>query len=606
MAGRIHILPEILCNQIAAGEVVERPASVVKELVENALDAEAGEIVVEIEAGGRKLIRVADDGCGMGRDDLFLCVERHATSKIGSERDLFSISTLGFRGEALPSIAAVSRTTLRSADNERGEGYEIQIEGGTVRRTGALGMTRGTTIEVRDLFFNLPARRKFLRKEETELGHIAETVTRLALAAPEVRFRLLHNGRSLFDLPRHVRLEERIVALLGREILGDLVKVRADGADGTTLHGVLSRPDCHRASTATIYTYINGRFIRDRVVQHAILDGYRHLLPRGRYPVALLFLALDPAQVDVNVHPTKHEVRFREQSAIHDFIAETVRNAFRRNDATASPGAAQEGQGVAAPTPLAERQSTLPGVAPSSWRICDPPAPRFAAPPLPAATVSSSPFVMAAVPPVQSVAAESDVVPAATGFRALRVIGQLLRSYIVAEDGEGLVLIDQHAAHERIGFERLRREWQRGGIEQQSLLFPPLLECDFREAAHLREHLEQLDRLGFAVEDFGGRTFAVKAVPRLLQGADPVRLLRDVAADLVGRGRSVRIEESVEELLVSMSCHGMVRANHDLSPPEIEALLGELDSVDFNAHCPHGRPIVARLAPTEIARMFRR
>ncbi len=353
MKQKIRILPEQLCNQIAAGEVVERPSSVVKELVENSLDAGATEIRVEVEKGGKRLIRILDDGVGMGREDLFLCLERHATSKISSEADLFRLGTLGFRGEALPSIAAISRMKLQSRFREAEEGWEIYAEAGVVKRTGAVGIPWGTAIEVRDIFFNTPARRKFLRKDETELGHIGEVVTRLALARPEVQFRLVHNGRPLIEAYRQTSLPERIAALLGRPLLQNLVSLSTEGGGGLRLGGFISRPEANRATTGFIYTFINGRYIRDRVVQHAILEGYRHLMVRGRYPIAVLFLEVDPALVDVNVHPTKHEVRFREQAQVHDFIASAVRESLKPSGWLAVEGKPQgEGTGLAvAPSP---------------------------------------------------------------------------------------------------------------------------------------------------------------------------------------------------------------------------------------------------------------
>lgn len=591
MSASIHLLPENLCNQIAAGEVVERPASVVKELVENSLDAHATQITIEIEGGGSRLIRVSDDGDGMGKDDVFLCLERHATSKISSSADLFRLQTLGFRGEALPSIAAVSRLTVRSQTATAPEGWELYVEAGTVKKAGAIGLPAGTTIEVRDLFFNTPARRKFLRKEETEFGHIAELVTRLALCSPEVQFQLVHNQRTILNAPRQHKLEERIATLLGRPLLADLVKVdKADPGAGLELQGLISHPNLHRSSSAAIYTYINGRYVRDRVVQHAILDGLRHLFPRGRYPVAVLFLSIPGAAVDVNVHPTKHEVRFSQQALVHDFIAAAVKEALR-------PGI----ESLGCQLPVLDRKYgtsgsyggtvTLPVAAPVSVLV----APKVAEVPR-----VSEPVVTWAAP---AVAAPFS----GTYFSSLRIIGQFRASYIVAEDEEHLLLIDQHAAHERIGFERLRREFHGGAVARQGLLFPEIVEFDFKETALLGEYLDPLRRLGFDLEPFGPRTFALKAVPQLLAGRDNfVQLLHDIASDLGELGVSRRIEDALDSFLLLISCHGMVRARQKLSLVEMSALLADLDGIDFNAHCPHGRPVYSRLSDPEIARLFRR
>ena len=590
MSAQIHLLPENLCNQIAAGEVVERPASVVKELVENSLDAHATHITIEIEGGGGRLIRVSDDGDGMGKDDVFLCLERHATSKIASSSDLFRLQTLGFRGEALPAIAAVSRLTVRSQTATAPEGWELYVEGGTVKRAGAIGLPPGTTIEVRDLFFNTPARRKFLRKEETEFGHIAELVTRLALCAPEVQFQLMHNQRTLLNAPRQHRLEERIATLLGRPLLADLVKVTAAApASGLELQGLISHPGLHRSSSASIYTYINGRYVRDRVVQHAILDGLRHLFPRGRYPVAVLFLAIPGAAVDVNVHPTKHEVRFSQQALVHDFIAGAVKEALR-------PGIESLGN----QRPAAEGSYAISG---SYEGIAPLPVPLPVAAPAAPLVVSRPQVSEAAAPWPQAVAAPF----AGSYFSSLRIIGQFRASYIVAEDDDHLLLIDQHAAHERIGFERLRREFHDGAVARQGLLFPQIVEFDFKETALLREYLQPLQRFGFELEPFGPRTFALKAVPQLLAERDNfVQLLHDLASDLGELGVSRRVEDALDSFLLLISCHGMVRARQKLTPAEMTALLVDLDRIDFNAHCPHGRPVYSRLSDPEIARLFRR
>ncbi len=606
MSGTIQILPEQLCNQIAAGEVVERPASVVKELLENALDAGATDIVVEVEKGGRRLIRVIDNGRGMGKDDAFLCLERHATSKIRAADDLFALRTLGFRGEALPSIASVSRLLLRTHAAVEESGWEIYAEGGVIRRAGACGMPPGTTVEVRDLFFNTPARRKFLRKEETEFGHIADLVTRLALAAPQVHFRLVHDGRTLVDAYRQHRLADRVGALLGRPLLTDLLELEVDDGQGLRLSGFISQPAVQRATTGALHIYINHRYVRDRVVRHALLEGYRHVLPRGRYPVVVLFFELDPARVDVNVHPTKDEVRFRDQRQVHDFIAEAVRATLKssswlevRDSATStaeifSPVTASP---LASPPPSRdprqEVQESLETYARGASFVT---RPAITAPSSGAAAISSSLVVV----PLQPTTAEDGF------FSSLRLIGQYRNSYLVCQDGSDLVLIDQHAAHERIGFERLRSQYRQGRIPSQSLLFPVIIEVDHGEAEALREALPHLERLGLVVEPFGGKSYVLKEIPQLLDAGQAEQLLRDLAAELRQIGSSSLAEDALEQVLILMACHGVIRANQPLSPPQMTALLRDLDRVDFGAQCPHGRPVMVRQRLTEIEKLFKR
>lgn len=611
MAQKIHILPEHLCNKIAAGEVVERPASVVKELLENCLDAGASDIRIEVERGGKRLIRISDDGEGMGREDAFLCLERHGTSKISSDQDLFNLRTLGFRGEALPSIAAVSRLTLRSRSAESAEGWEIGSEGGVVRRAEAVGTSIGTTLEVRDLFFNLPARRKFLRTDETELGHISDVVSKLALANPQVQFRLLHNERSLLELYRHATLEERVAALLGRAVLRELLPLESQGEGGLGLQGLISQPAHNRPTGSNIYTFINGRYIRDRVVQHAVMDGYRHLIVKGRYPVVVLFLTIDPAQVDVNVHPTKHEVRFRDQRQVHDFIAEAVRGVLRPSDWLPNP--TPDPKMMAPPvSPAGVSGAPFEQRTHSPERHSDPAVTqgvqealaRYAArPPAPPAQVWSRPAPASSQPNLLVASAA----PGESGFfSGLTVLAQYRRSYILCQDGDDLILIDQHAAHERIGFERLRAEYRQGPLARQALLFPAVLEFDFREAALFQEHLGDLERLGFDIEPFGGKAFLLKAIPQLLESSSAEQLVRDVVNEVASVGRSALAAEGIEAVLILMACHGVIRANQALAPEQIRALLRDLDRVDFQAHCPHGRPVMKRLPLVEIERMFKR
>ncbi len=595
MSPRIHILPENLANQIAAGEVVERPASVVKELIENSLDAAASEIFVEIEKGGRALVRVTDNGCGMKKDDAFLSLERHATSKVKNAADLFALHTMGFRGEALPAIASVSRLRLTTRSVEDEAGWQIYAEGGTIRQAEAVGTVPGTVVEVRNLFFNTPGRRKFLRKEETEFGHIADVVSRLALARPDIHFRLSHNGRSYLEAYRHKRLEERAAALLGRTVAKDLLAVEADSGQGEMLVGLLGTPGISRSSTGQIYTYVNGRFVRDRVVQHAILEAYRSLLEKRRYPVAVLFIDMPPETVDVNVHPTKHEVRFRNQQQVHDFIVAALRERL---------------QHVVVETTALGRL-TPPQPAPASLPYA-PAAPEYRARIQESLTAFND--RVAATPAIAAVATVKGEMSGWSSGRGAepalpegwRLIGQHLNSYLLCQVHDELVLVDQHAAHERIGFERLRRQLAADGIESQSLLFPVVLDLEHREAAVFTEHLEHFDRFGFEVEAFGGRAFSVKAVPALLAEVDVERLVRDLAAELNEIGRTGQIDDEIERVLAVLACHSMVRANQALSLSEMQRLLQDLAAIDFGSCCPHGRPVMHRLSRREIEKFFHR
>ncbi len=594
MNSKIQILPENLANQIAAGEVVERPASVVKELVENSLDASASEIFVEIEKGGKALVRVTDNGHGMRKDDAFLSLERHATSKVKSVEDLFALHTMGFRGEALPAIASVARLrlTTRSVDNE--SGWQIYAEGGTIRQADAVGAAPGTVVEVRNLFFNTPGRRKFLRKEETEFGHIADVVSRLALSRPDIHFRLSHNGRNYLEAYRHNRLEERVAALLGRNVASSLLSVDSDSGNGEMLVGLLGSPGISRSNTGQVYTYVNGRFVRDRVIQHAILEAYRSLLEKRRYPIAVLFIDLPPEMVDVNVHPTKHEVRFRNQQQVHDFIVSALRERLQQvSGPVAVPGGLPlvEAKHVSASIPPVQREyreRVQESLSAFNEKVAS-------APVIPAVSTVKGEMTG------WSDQAEKSVMP-----EGWRLIGQYLNSYMLCQIGDELVLIDQHAAHERIGFERLRSQLAADGIESQSLLFPTVLELAHREAAVLLEHLDDFTRFGFEVEAFGGRSFTVKSVPALVVDVDVERLIRDLAAELNEIGRSGRLSDEIERVLAVLACHSMVRANQALSQSEMQRLLKDLSVIDFGSCCPHGRPVMQRLSKRDIEKLFHR
>ena len=619
METKIHILPEALCNKIAAGEVVERPSSVVKELIENSLDAGASDILIELEAGGKRLIRISDNGCGMNRQDAFLSFERHATSKIRNDTDLFALTTLGFRGEALASIASVSRLRLTTSDNDKGLGQQIYSEGGKIKTAIEVGFPQGTTIEVRNLFFNLPARKKFLRKEQTELGHAADVVTKQALANPAVSFRLKNNERMMLDLRREKGVRERVAALLGRSLLPDLLTVDMQSNEDLQLTGLISQPQLTRSAASHIYTFINGRYIRDRVVQHAVMDGYRHLLMKGRYPVVVLFLQIDPAQVDINVHPTKHEVRFREQSQAHDFIVESLRQTLR-------PAGWLEKKSEITPTGKAENYLPLRQTQGANQNDCGQVGDDFIREStnryLPPGEISrQNDFNVATTisslssPPDQLIFPENSTsytqytLPGSESsgfFSRLQILGQYHQSYILCQDGSDLILIDQHAAHERVGFEKLRHAYTAGKIPSQALLFPDVLELDFNSATALSENRQELELLGFEIEPFGGKSFALKAIPQLLEKRNVSGLVVDIALELERIGHAAQLRESIDEVLILMACHSVIRANQALSNLEITSLFQELDRIDFKANCPHGRPVIQRMTLTEIERLFRR
>jgi DNA mismatch repair protein MutL len=602
VATRIKILPENLTNKIAAGEVVERPASVVKELVENALDAGCSEVVVEIEAGGRRLIKVSDTGCGMSREDALLALERHATSKIASDSDLFSLGTLGFRGEALPSIASVSRFTL--ATRERGvlEGTEIYGEGGRIKEVKACGMAEGTVISVRNLFFNTPARLKFMKSSDTEAGHVGDLLTKLAISRPDVRFTYLNDGKTVFRT-LDGELRERVATLLGRSLTADLYPLDFhDGPLGVT--GLISKPECSRSAASHLYTYINGRFIRDKVVQHAVLQAYRNFLERGRYPVVVLFMTVPPGEVDVNVHPTKHEVRFREQGRVHDAIQAALESVLRatpwlQKTFAPEPFVGQQQPSSQSEERIAEVRETLGRYRP------EPRQQAFAVPPpLPGRRQGGA---VSLTQPLATFEIRREEKSGEQGyFSSLAVIGQFNAAYILCQEGTNLVIIDQHAAHERVAFERLKAQFALAEVESQRLLFPETREFSFRDGAVLRENLVELGRLGFSLEEFGGSTWLLNAVPRILSGTDYLRTLRDILEELQNLGRSRTFADALEDILARMACHSVVRGTHPLSVDEIRALFAQMDATEFSSNCPHGRPVSRSMTLPEIERMFKR
>jgi len=610
---RIKIMDEGLANRIAAGEVVERPASVVKELVENSLDAGASSISVEIEGGGRRLIRVADNGTGMTRDDLLLCLERFATSKLLELSQLERIGTYGFRGEALPSIAAVSRLGLISRLHDELEGWMVRVEGGEVKKVEATGCAPGTLIEVRDLFFNTPARRKFLKTEQTEASHVLDSLMRLGLARPEIGLRVTRSGRKAFDLPPREDWAGRAAALLGRDLRDRLFPFSGQSGE-VRVSGLFGPPDAaRRGAGRALYLYVNGRPVRDRNLTHAVLTAYGELVPRGQYPVVVLRVDLPPEEVDVNVHPTKHEVRFRDGRGVHDAVLGALAAGL-----APSPwlgGSALSG-GVSYDTRTGEVQSEPDLVCerPAQYR----PASSRASPSQVGAVrrperrfqpgfEPGSPVSPARGPDGHGLATPEP--PAEAGqFSSLRYIGQLGATYLLCQGSEGLVLLDQHAAHERVTYMRLLEQQEAGrGVQCQGLLVPLKLELSAAEAERAEELAARLTALGFEAEAFGGRTLVVKAVPALLAEAAVERLVRDVLDELVELpSGSDAAEKARDAVLARMACHGSTRAGYTMRPQEVRALLEAMDATERAGACPHGRPVMVEVPLREIEKWFHR
>lgn len=591
MSQSVRILPEQLANKIAAGEVVDRPASVVKELVENSLDAGATEVIVEIEDGGRRLVKVTDNGCGMSREDALVSLERHATSKISTDADLFSIASLGFRGEAIPSIASVSRFTLATREYAAIEGTEIYLEGGIVREVKSCGMAAGTTITVRNLFFNTPARLKFMKSRETETGHIGDILNRLALARPDVRFIASFDGKNVMRLPAGSLLS-RGTAIFGNSSAQELYSMEAE-LGGVALSGLIGSPALSRSTSGGIYTFLNGRFIRDRVVQHAVMQGYRGLLERGRYPLLALFISVPPDQVDVNVHPAKHEVRFREQQKVHAAIQSSLDGFLATSPWLATsqkkPVFFTQG-GFPSTTRVEEVKEALLKYAVDSSQ------PRLNEPVVVNKQSQASP----------DVSSKGESLAVDGYFASLRVIGQYKAAYIICEDGEGLVIIDQHAAHERVVFEELRTCFSTKSPQVQRLLMPYTLDLQPSEGAAAAVHHDVLSRAGFELEHFGGNTWLVSSVPAVFASLPWEQSLRDILEELSSLGQSGAFDANVDEILSRIACHSVVRGEWHLSLPEISALFRRMDKTPSAANCPHGRPVIVKFSRNEIEKMFKR
>jgi len=599
--GAIRALPDLLINQIAAGEVVERPAAALKELLENALDAHATQIDVDVAAGGVKRIRVADDGTGIEREDLALAVARHATSKIASVLDLEAIATLGFRGEALASIAAVARVAIASRALAKPHAWRIEVEGGTIGAVAPAALAAGTTVTIEELYFNTPARRKFLRTEATEWAHCDEAFRRIALAHPDVAFTLTHNGRTLHRLQAGGR-RTRVEAMLGDAFVLHAAPVDADAGD-VRLSGLAVRPAYAAEGPTTQYIFVNGRYVRDRVLAHALREAYRDILHHDRQPAYALWLSLDPRRVDVNVHPQKTEVRFRDSGAIHQFVRHAVERALAANAAEQPAVSAAERLGIAA----AQLPPLVPAHGSPSTSSTQPPAgnrePGVAA---------QRALSLAANEPAAFYrqlfgerAAAAAPLPDGDDYPLGFALAQLHGIYVLAQNRSGLILVDMHAAHERIVYERLKRAFD-GRMPVQPLLVPATFAAESLEMAAVVEHADTLDALGFDVSAIGPSTLAVRGIPQALHDADAAALARAVLHDIREFGGSRALEARRDELLSSMACHGSVRAHRSLTIAEMNGLLREMEATERAGQCNHGRPTWYQLSLNDLDRLFMR
>ncbi|MFA6009048.1 MAG: DNA mismatch repair endonuclease MutL [Desulfobacteraceae bacterium] len=629
---QVRILPEILSNQIAAGEVVERPFSVVKELVENALDAGSTQLHIEVENGGKNLIRISDNGSGMSYDDALLSVERYATSKLYENKDLFSIRTLGFRGEALPSIASVSRFTLITREKTADAATLIYMEGGKVKKVSEAGAPAGTMITVEQLFFNTPARRKFLKSTTTEMAHILDTLACIALGWPKVQFKVSHNGKSVKSWPQAQGFYDRAVDIMGQEFRNSLIPVEFND-DTVEITGLVSSPDSTRSGSQKLFLYVNGRYVRDRSLIHALLEAYGSRLMKQRYPVAVLFLTLPCDMVDVNVHPTKHEVRFAEHNRVYSAVKACVSLALSQREKTRH----SESFTRRPETPFSisekiqHKDTSQTGLFDETRFVSSHPVSSA-----PAAIESEvfhkeADFTPYEVPVERSagiseflndtdrftIAEERVSSPAVLPvlqretpehknlfFSSLRIVGQLQNTYILCDSPEGLIIIDQHAAHERIVFETLKNKTTKFG--SQTLLLPETVELGYKEAEALEKELPNLEGLGLDIEPFGQNCFVVKSVPAILSQGSVTRLVLDIAEKLVETGSSRNLENALDDCLIVMACHGAIRAHQILSEPQMKQLLAQLDACETPSFCPHGRPTWTRYSMALLEKAFKR
>lgn len=640
----IHILPDSVANKIAAGEVVERPSSVVKELLENALDAGASRLDVYVEAGGRRLIRVEDDGAGMTRDDALLAFERHATSKIQSVDDLFEVSTLGFRGEALPSIASVSRVRLETRHASEPAGTQLEIHGGKLLGVKDLARVQGTRFEASGLFYNTPARRKFLKSESTELGHIAGLVTHYALAHPDKAFRLASMTHEILSAPPAESFRQRLYQIMGAQTQEQLVEIppasrqmpapasvedeigEADSSSPArvTLFGFASRPEVQKINRNQMYFFVNRRLVRDRLILHAVTEAYRNILPSGAFPVALIFIDLPPSEVDVNVHPAKTEVKFRHSSFIHDFARDTIRGALIASRPMASfPAAKIPTQGFR-PNPAIEAAVSPPPEAsrppnPYSRPEPEPHEPSFnsgdSGVNLRLAAPQPAP-VSGLLPLADGTAVFADEARAADAYaaqtspdeypRGLRPLGQVRESFIVATNDEGLWIIDQHVAHERVLFEQRLRDIQEKSVESQRLLLPVIVELKPQQQVIFQDLAQELAANGFEAEPFGQRTIAIKSAPGEISPEAAERLMLAILDEAGSEARGAALDDIRRRVAATVACHAAVKVNMPLTAGKMEWLLRALENTDCPMSCPHGRPILLRYSLRDIQKAFKR
>ena len=611
---KIKILPEILSNKIAAGEVVERPASVVKELIENSIDAKSTKITIEISQGGRSLIRISDNGSGMTHDDALLAIERYATSKIYTNDDLYAINTLGFRGEALPSIASVSKLTIITKDKASVSGTRIDIEGGKIKKVADAGAPDGTMISIHQLFFNTPARRKFLKTIPTEMGHIADVVSCCALACPDIQFRLRHNQKEIKNWPPVRSPIDRVIDVLGSDLQSSLYPFNYN--DGyLTLSGWTSDPAITRSTSQKIYLFVNGRLIRDRGIQYAIFEGYRGRIMKGRFPVAVLFITLPPDQVDVNVHPTKHEVRFAHQKQVYEAVKSGVLNIWKTRPkaqwAYSEPPVTElrETPPLSFDRPtskkpelhdfIVKKSNPSPEQGPSKISVTPfPPEAENKAPET--QTIQNNPFQ-------QAPAARQVPLWEQKKFADATVIGQFNNTYILCESDDALIIVDQHAAHERIAYERLKKAKQlKRLVSSQKLMLPETFDLGYRETTVIEQMLDDLNTLGLEIDHFGGNTFVVKSVPLLIADREIKPLIIEIADAMNAYGYSPGLEDALDQCIILMACHSAIRAHQPLSVMEMKELLKQLDQCENPFHCPHGRPTFVQWPIKTLEKSFKR
>ena len=581
-SGKIQVLPEPLAQVIAAGEVIERPASVVKELIENAIDAGASEVVVELRAGGLQLIRIQDNGEGMDREDVPIALQRHGTSKIRNIEDLYAVRTLGFRGEALPSIASVSRMAIQTRTSRSVTGTRLVSEGGEIKAVTDAGCPVGTLVEVKDLFYNLPVKRKFLKSISLELRHASNHFLRLSLAHPSISFKFIHDGRPLHEHWKTGSLKVRMEAILGREMYDQLREFEYEDGE-ICLSGLASLPTFSRGNSDGIYLYVNQRFVKDRAVYKAILESYRHVIPQGRFPVVILFLNLPPSAVDANVHPTKTEVKFREPDKIFPAVFAALSSLHGPVSRT------QPAQGSVLP----DRHS-LPETRPLTL-------------PLSSSIAYSQGGALEKEGSVDSrVSEETSPEWGGEERRPLRIVGQVLNTYIVCEDQERLIFIDQHAAHERILFEKWKKAYETRSLSVVRFLAPILMECSATEALALGDHLQDLDAMGIEIDPVGGGVFAIRSVPSLMEQENPKDVIRRILEELALEQAEKKGRGALYPILIALSCHTAIRANLTLRKEEMEALLRDLQSVYPSTTCPHGRPVFFVFPMAELEKQFLR